>query len=104
MGNNNRGHLICPVSASHWDKRQPHVSGSGDVNVRNRDGSDNHSLSVLSHCPLGVMDVAMNASAVVAELVAEIPLMGSFHGSYSVAAAIGSLFGSILSSSGWSVF
>lgn len=43
----------------------------------------------------------MNACAVVAELVAGIPLMGSFHGSYSVAAAVGSLFGSVLSSRDW---
>jgi hypothetical protein len=48
------------------------------------------------------MDVAMNSSAVLAETVAEIPIMGSFHGSYSVAAAIGSLLGGVLSSKGWS--
>ena len=43
----------------------------------------------------------MNASGVVAELVAGIPLMGSFHGSYSIAAAFGSLIGSSLSSLDW---
>jgi MFS family permease len=42
---------------------------------------------------MGLMDVSMNSCAVLTEIVAAKPLMGSFHGSYSVAAAIGSLMG-----------
>jgi MFS family permease len=42
---------------------------------------------------MGLMDVSMNACAILTEIVAAKPLMGSFHGSYSVAAAIGSLLG-----------
>jgi hypothetical protein len=48
------------------------------------------------------MDVALNSSAVLTEAVAEVPIMGSFHGSYSIAAAIGSLVGGVLSSNSWS--
>lgn len=44
----------------------------------------------------GVMDISMNNSAILTEIVAGIPLLGSFHGSYSVAAALGSLLGGIL--------
>ncbi len=44
----------------------------------------------------------MNACGVLAEIVAGIPIMGSFHGSYSVAAAVGSLLGASLASAGWS--
>jgi hypothetical protein len=49
-----------------------------------------------------VLDVSLNSSAVMAETVAEIPIMGSFHGSYSLGAAIGSLIGGVFSSNGWS--
>lgn len=52
---------------------------------------------------MGTMDVSMNACAVVAELVAGIPLMGSFHGSYSIAAAVSSLIGSSLEADDWYV-
>ena len=41
----------------------------------------------------GVMDVSMNANAVLTEAVAGRPLLGAYHGSYSVAAAIGGLIG-----------
>lgn len=51
---------------------------------------------------LGLMDVSMNACGVVAEIVDNRPLMGSFHGSYSIAAAIAALIGSSLSAAGWS--
>ena len=47
------------------------------------------------------MDVAMNSCGVIAEIVANRPLMGSFHGSYSIAAAIAALLGSSLSAIGW---
>lgn len=50
---------------------------------------------------MGIMDVAMNACGVLAETVAEKPIMGSFHGCYSIAAAIGSLIGGLLTSIGW---
>ena len=50
---------------------------------------------------LGLMDVSMNACGVVAEIVDNSPLMGSFHGSYSIAAAIAALIGSSLSAAGW---
>lgn len=43
----------------------------------------------------GVMDVSMNASAVLTESVARRPLLGTYHGSYSVAAAIGGLLGGV---------
>lgn len=42
----------------------------------------------------GILDVSMNAQGVLAEIVAGIPILGSFHGSYSIAAALGSLLGS----------
>lgn len=42
---------------------------------------------------MGIMDVSMNNSAILTEIVAGKPLLGSFHGSYSVAAAIGSVLG-----------
>ena len=41
----------------------------------------------------GIMDVSMNANAVLTETVAERPLLGTYHGSYSVAAALGGLIG-----------
>eukprot|EP00602_Paraphysomonas_sp_CaronLab_P011306 CAMPEP_0185039538 /NCGR_PEP_ID=MMETSP1103-20130426/36474_1 /TAXON_ID=36769 /ORGANISM="Paraphysomonas bandaiensis, Strain Caron Lab Isolate" /LENGTH=381 /DNA_ID=CAMNT_0027578465 /DNA_START=307 /DNA_END=1449 /DNA_ORIENTATION=+ len=50
---------------------------------------------------MGLMDVSMNACGVVAELVADKPLMGSFHGSYSIAAALSSVLGSGLASINW---
>ena len=49
----------------------------------------------------GLMDVAMNACGVVAEIVEDRPLMGSFHGSYSIAAALAALLGSSLAAIGW---
>lgn len=46
------------------------------------------------------MDVAMNASGVLAETVAGHPIMGSFHGCYSISAALGSLVGGLMMSLG----
>jgi hypothetical protein len=43
----------------------------------------------------------MNACGVVAEIVENRPLMGGFHGSYSIAAALAALIGSSLGASGW---
>ncbi len=37
----------------------------------------------------GLMDISMNSAAVLTEFVAKKPILGSFHGSYSVSAAIG---------------
>lgn len=45
---------------------------------------------------MGLMDVSMNAAGILAEVNAKTPIMGSFHGSYSIAAAIGSLLGPAL--------
>ena len=45
----------------------------------------------------------MNSCGVVAEIVENRPLMGSFHGSYSIAAAIAAFVGSSLSAIGWCV-
>lgn len=45
---------------------------------------------------MGIMDISMNNSAILTEIVASKPLLGSFHGSYSVAAALGSLLGGLL--------
>ena len=45
---------------------------------------------------MGIMDVSMNSAGIPAEIVAGRPLLGTFHGSYSAAAAVGSIFGSLL--------
>lgn len=45
---------------------------------------------------MGVMDVSMNSCGVLTELVADETYMGAYHGSYSVAAALGSLLGGAL--------
>jgi len=44
---------------------------------------------------MGIMDISMNNSAILTEIVAGKPLLGSFHGSYSVAAALGSVWGGL---------
>ncbi|RYH12479.1 MFS transporter, partial [archaeon] len=44
---------------------------------------------------MGLMDISMNNCAILTEIVAGKPLLGSFHGSYSVAAAIGALLGGL---------
>eukprot|EP01031_Cornospumella_fuschlensis_P031962 gene31962-38646_t len=44
---------------------------------------------------MGIMDISMNNCAILTEIVAGKPLLGSFHGSYSVAAAIGALIGGL---------
>jgi len=45
---------------------------------------------------MGLMDISMNSSAILTEVVAGKPLLGAFHGSYSVAAAVGSVIGGAL--------
>eukprot|EP01039_Chlorochromonas_danica_P000695 gene695-752_t len=52
----------------------------------------------------GIMDISMNNSAILTEIVANIPLLGSFHGSYSISAALGSLLGGLLIQGGLSTF
>lgn len=49
----------------------------------------------------GLLDVSMNSCGVVAEIVQNRPLMGGFHGSYSIAAALAAFTGSSLSAIGW---
>jgi Na+/melibiose symporter-like transporter len=49
---------------------------------------------------MSIMDVSMNSSGVLAETVHGQPIMGSFHGSYSIFSALGGLIGSSLKSSG----
>lgn len=44
----------------------------------------------------GIMDVSMNSCGVMTELVACKPLLGSYHGSYSIGAVIGNLIGNVL--------
>jgi MFS family permease len=44
----------------------------------------------------GMVDIAANSSAVLTEIVAGKTLLGSFHGSYSLAAATGSLIGALM--------
>jgi MFS family permease len=54
-----------------------------------------HSLAILLITMLyfglsqGLMDISMNSAAVLTEFIAKKPILGSFHGSYSVSAAIG---------------
>lgn len=52
----------------------------------------------------GIMDISMNSSAILTEIVASIPLLGSFHGSYSIAAALGALMGGVFVQIGLSTF
>lgn len=52
----------------------------------------------------GILDVSMNTQGIVAEIIAKIPIIGSFHGSYSISAAIGSFVGTGLSLGGFSAF
>ncbi len=49
----------------------------------------------------GFMDCSMNSSGVLTEAVAGYPVLGSYHGSYSIAAAIGGFVGSAMSNAGW---
>lgn len=48
-----------------------------------------------------LLDVSMNSLAVLVERVADYPIIGSFHGSYSVAAAVGGVIGGSLMSAGF---
>lgn len=48
----------------------------------------------------GTVDICANSSAVLTEIVAGKALLGSFHGSYSLAAATGSLIGGLMTSNG----
>jgi len=50
----------------------------------------------------GIMDTAMNSTAVLVEFVAKKEIMGSIHGMYSVAAAVGSIVAGQISHMGWS--
>ena len=43
----------------------------------------------------GLMDISMNSAAVLTEFVAKKPILGSFHGSYSISAAIGAQIAAI---------
>ena len=52
---------------------------------------------------MGIMDISMNSGAILTEIVEGKPLMGSFHGSYSVAAAISSVVGGALSSAHYGI-
>ncbi len=46
---------------------------------------------------MGVMDISMNSCAILTEIVAGRSLFGGFHGSYSIAAAMGSIIAEVLS-------
>ena len=48
-----------------------------------------------------LLDVSMNSLAILVETVAAYPIIGSFHGSYSVAAAVGGVIGGSLVSAGF---
>jgi MFS family permease len=48
-----------------------------------------------------LLDVSMNALAIFVEKVASYPIIGSFHGSYSVAAAVGGAIGGTLVAAGF---
>ena len=51
----------------------------------------------------GMTDICANSSAVLTEIVAGKAILGSFHGSYSLAAASGSLIGALMTSNGVSI-
>ena len=46
----------------------------------------------------GIMDVSMNSCGVLTEVVSSKPLLGGYHGSYSIGAALGNLIGNTLQS------
>ena len=48
-----------------------------------------------------LLDVSMNTSGVIAEVEAGFPIVGFFHGSYSISAAVGGVIGSALISKGY---
>lgn len=50
----------------------------------------------------GIMDTAINSAAVLVEFAAKKEIMGSIHGMYSVAAAVGSIVAGQVSHIGWS--
>lgn len=50
----------------------------------------------------GIMDVSMNSAAVLTEIVASFPILGSYHGTYSLSAALSSFIASVFISNGWS--
>jgi MFS family permease len=52
---------------------------------------------------MGIMDVSINSCAILTEIVAGKPLLGTFHGSYSIAAAVGALIGGVLVATQWSI-
>lgn len=51
----------------------------------------------------GMTDICANSSAILTEIVAGKAILGSFHGSYSLAAASGSLIGALMTSNGVSI-
>lgn len=50
----------------------------------------------------GFMDCSMNSCAILTEVIAKYPILGSFHGSYSIAAAVGAFAGNAMSAANWS--
>lgn len=48
----------------------------------------------------GIMDISINSGAILTEIVVNAPLLGGFHGSYSIAAALGALQGGLFIQSG----
>jgi len=50
----------------------------------------------------GFMDCSMNSCAILTEVIAKYPILGSFHGSYSIAAAVGAFAGNAMYAANWS--
>lgn len=50
----------------------------------------------------GLMDITMNSCGVLTELIVGYPILGAYHGSYSIAAAIGAQIAGVLLGAGWS--
>jgi len=50
----------------------------------------------------GFMDCSMNSCGILTEVVAKYPVLGSYHGSYSIAAAVGAFVGNVLYAAHWS--
>lgn len=61
-------------------------------------------LTLLFGIACGLMDISMNNSAILTEIVAGHPLLGSFHGSYSIAAAVSSVIGGVLIQNNYGTF
>jgi hypothetical protein len=50
----------------------------------------------------GFMDCSMNSCGILTEVVAKYPILGSFHGGYSIAAAVGAFVGNAMYAAHWS--